>query len=129
MTGLFVVGGDGHHRALHQLLDVFAAAGQQLAQATGHRGQHHVVDRGVVGVGDPLGDVQAPADDRQAAAGAGVTAAGMRRGDAAELVRLMAGRSGYLTRCAAPISSPARGQGSSPAEPPAISRRCWRPGE
>ena len=39
---------------------------------------------------------------------AGVTAAGMRRGDAAELVRLMADRSGYLTRCAAPISSPAR---------------------
>jgi hypothetical protein len=59
----------------------------------------------------------------------GVTAAGMRRGDAAELVRLMADRSGYLTRCAAPISSPARGQGSSPAEPPAISERCWRPGE
>lgn len=60
---------------------------------------------------------------------AGVTAAGMRRGDAAELVRLMAGRADYLTRRATPISSPARGQGSSPAEPPAISQGCWRPGE
>ena len=55
----------------------------------------------------------------------GVTAAGMRRSDAAELVRLMAVRVGYLTRHAAPISSPARGQGSSPSEPPAISQRCF----
>ena len=50
--------------------DVLAAAGQQLAQAAGHRGQHHVVDRGMVGVGDLLGEVQAAADDGQPAVGA-----------------------------------------------------------
>ena len=38
-----------------------------------------------------------------------VTAAGMRRADAAALVRLMADGSGYPTRCVAP-SSPARGR-------------------
>jgi hypothetical protein len=46
LPGLLVVQRDGHHRALHQPGDVLAAAGQQLAQTGGHRGQHHVVDDG-----------------------------------------------------------------------------------
>jgi hypothetical protein len=62
-----LVQGDGHHGAQHRPPDVLATAGQQLAQAAGHRGQHHVVDLGVVGVGDPLGEVQAAADDSQPA--------------------------------------------------------------
>ena len=51
---------------LHRL----TAARQQLAQAAGHGGQHHVVDLGVGGVGDLLGHLQAAADDRQPAVGA-----------------------------------------------------------
>ena len=50
-------------RALHQPAEVLATAGQQLAQAAGDHGQHHVVNRGAVGVSDLLGDVQATADD------------------------------------------------------------------
>jgi hypothetical protein len=42
----------------------------KLGQTTGHRGQHHVVDLGVVAVGDLPGELQAAADDGQPAAGA-----------------------------------------------------------
>jgi hypothetical protein len=58
LPGLLVVQGDGHHRPQHQPIDRFAAACQQLAQAAGDRGQHQVVDLGLVGVGDLLGAVQ-----------------------------------------------------------------------
>jgi hypothetical protein len=61
--GLLVVQGDGHHCTLHQLLHVDAAAGQQLAQAAGHRCQRDVVDRGVTGVGDLLDEVQSAAEE------------------------------------------------------------------
>jgi hypothetical protein len=64
-----VVQGNGHHGPQHQPINRFAAAGQQLAQATGHRGQDHVVDLGLVGVGDLLGQLQAAADDGQPAVG------------------------------------------------------------
>ncbi|MDP9208198.1 MAG: hypothetical protein M3O65_06805, partial [Actinomycetota bacterium] len=60
---------DRHHDPQHQLLDVLAAAGQQLAQATGHGGQDDVVDLGLVGVGDLPGHLQAAPDDGQPAVG------------------------------------------------------------
>ena len=50
-------------------LDRFATACQQLAQAAGDRGQDHVVDLGLVGVGDLLDELQAAADDGQPAVG------------------------------------------------------------
>ena len=67
LPGLLVVQRDGHHHPQHQPLDGLAAAGQELAQAAGHRRQNHVVDLGVVGVGDLLGHLQAAAHDGQPA--------------------------------------------------------------
>ena len=60
---------DGHHRPRHQPLDVLAAAGQQLAQAAGDGGQDHVVDLGLVGMGDLPGHLKVTADDGQPAVG------------------------------------------------------------
>ena len=60
---------DRHHHPQRQLLDVLAAAGQQLAQAAGHGGQDDVVDLGLVGVGDLPGHLQAAPDDGQPAVG------------------------------------------------------------
>jgi hypothetical protein len=70
LPGLLVVQGDGHHRPQHQPIDRFAAAGQQPAQAPGHRGQDHVVDLGLMEVGELLGEVEAAADDGQLPVGA-----------------------------------------------------------
>jgi hypothetical protein len=61
---------DRHHHSQHQPVEVLAAAGQELAQAAGHGGQDHVVDLGVVGVGDLLGHLEAAADDGQSPVGA-----------------------------------------------------------
>ena len=59
---------DRHHHAQDQVLDVLAAAGQQLAQtpATAARTTSLTL-LGLVGVGDLLGDLQAAADDGQPA--------------------------------------------------------------
>ena len=61
---------DGHHCAQRQLLNVLTTATQQLAQAASDGRQHHVVDLGVVGVGDSLGNLHPAADDCQLALGA-----------------------------------------------------------
>ena len=66
---LLVVQGDWDHGAQYQPIDRFTAACEQLAQARGHRGQDHVVDLGLVEVGDLPGEVQAAADDGQPAVG------------------------------------------------------------
>jgi hypothetical protein len=67
---LVFVLGDGHHRPLYQPTHVNLTTCQKLAQAAGHRGQHHVVDLGVVDVGGLFGEIQATSDDGQAAVGA-----------------------------------------------------------
>jgi hypothetical protein len=56
---------NSHHRALNQAIDVLATASEQLAQAAGHRSQHHVADLGIVDVGNLLGDFEAAADNGQ----------------------------------------------------------------
>jgi len=67
VAGLPGVQGHRDHRAEDQVLDVFAAAQQQIAQAGGDGGEHDVVDLGTMRAGDVLGQVEAAADDSQPA--------------------------------------------------------------
>jgi hypothetical protein len=62
--------GDRHHRALDETLDILATAEEQPAQAAGDRGQHHVVDLGLLDVGDSFGGVEATPDNGQQSLGA-----------------------------------------------------------
>ena len=65
VVGLPGVQGDRDHGAEHQVLDVLAAAQQQVARAGGDGGEQHVVDLGAVRAGDVLGQVEAAADSRR----------------------------------------------------------------
>jgi hypothetical protein len=68
LAGLLAVQRHRDKGPQHELIDAFAAAGEQVPQAAGDGGQQDIVDRGVVGVGDGLHQIQAAADDGQGAA-------------------------------------------------------------
>jgi hypothetical protein len=80
LPGLFLVERDRHRGPQHQPIDRLAATQQQGPQAAGEGDHEHVVDRGVMGVGDPLYQVEVAADEREAAVPADPPAqAGPRR--------------------------------------------------
>jgi hypothetical protein len=90
-----VVEGDRHGRAQHEIVDRFAACGEQRPQAARDRGQQDVVDRGVVGVRGGLdpgevaadqGHVPVAADGPMVEAGAGGRDAGHGRAQCADVV-------------------------------------------